>query len=330
MRGSYRDALDIRPYLERLPDKGRCLTNGGSVAYLTSDPETLKSQDRPFLQGIIGAPTICSTDTTVELRSRARIIWDANKYYRDLGFAFPFTPTRKQLRLAYFDHDGLDDVRLTTVMKFLLNPKLRSAYDATPLGELYLDEDLQTFFKRRAAEEARKRGGDATAEEVLAEWGLDAVPVKPSEEDVESEGETRYGEDPDEPEDPATSDSPESSDPPAKITSWDWSYFVWRTVQDDRPRLAAWQEFLVSMFVERSILEHFAVGFIDEARGPYAVAKVDSVYVFFLGEDAEPTAELAMLAVFEFLYNRNRWLFFDSNYRQVTPGALSAKFRQGW
>lgn len=302
-----RGDIDITEYLERLPDKGRCLTTGEApVSYIEDRSRLGHLSDKPFIAGL-GAIE-CSTCVT--LARQPEIIWDANEYYRSLGFSFPYTDiSRKELRLHFHDRGGPDSVRLMFILKQLLNVSTRRRYDTTPLGELFLDEWVQKYLKDKAVGEAARRSAESgrlvEAEEVLAEWGMEVL-ADESTEDVESSEKTGYGEDSDEPTSKDESDPPESSDPPPTVVPWRWAYYLWRSQEDDDERLALWQQLLVRAFAARKIQRRFAVGFFGKQPHRFTVGEVDGRDVFFLGEDEEPTEEMAALAVVQMLYDTHR------------------------
>lgn len=299
--------IDITEYLERLPDRGRCLTAGDApVSYIEDRSRLGYLSDKPFIVGL-GAIE-CSTCVT--LVRRPEVIWDANRYYRSLGFSFPYTRiSRKQLRLGFYDRGGPDSARLMFVLKQLLNTSTRRKYDNTPLGEVFLDEWVQKFLKDKAVQEAVRRSAESgrtvEPEEVLAEWGMEVQPEK-STEDVEPSGEAGYGEAPGKSTPKDESESPESSDSPPIVVPWSWAYYVWRSQRDDRERLARWQQLLVQAFAARNVVRRFAVGFFGKQPHRFLLGEVDGRDVFFLGEDEEPTEEMAALAVVQMLYDRHR------------------------
>src|SRR5438067_12657373 len=86
-------------------------------------------------------PVDISTQTCLE---RAwDLIWDVNGYYRALGVQWPFKDGRKDLRVAYHERGGPDDEYLTYVFKQLLQPKVRSDYDKSPLGSRFRDKYVE-------------------------------------------------------------------------------------------------------------------------------------------------------------------------------------------
>lgn len=82
-------------------------------------------------------PSEFSTCTSLE--PSPRFVWDTNGFYRSLGVATD--ATRGEMARAYLARDGHSSVRLTHILTTLLDPYLRSRYDATPLGMLWADDD---------------------------------------------------------------------------------------------------------------------------------------------------------------------------------------------
>lgn len=222
-----------------------------------------------------------STDT--DLAISPPVIWDANRYYRSLGFAWPFRGiTVKQLRLAYMDRDGQSSEFLTYVLKMLRNPEIRRAYDLTPFGRQFLDRYVQDMLKRQAIEAARKFnemrgfGPERTAQDVLNEWGFGVDPEGSSEQP----------------------DVPKVSVPDATVkTPWMYSYYLWRSDCDDTERLARWQELLRAEFVRSGMKLRFAVGFMGRNARRWVTGEVEGRLVVYLHEDVDPTEEMAVAAV---------------------------------
>lgn len=69
-----------------------------------------------------------------------RWVWDTNSYYRDLGVAYD--ASRRQLMDAYIARSGSESVRLTFVLKQLLDPDVRARYDSTPPGSVFFDSTI--------------------------------------------------------------------------------------------------------------------------------------------------------------------------------------------
>lgn len=96
---------------------------------------TLTETDAPRLLG--DGPAQFSTSLALDLTPR--VIWDTNGFYRALGLRPD--ASRADIRRAYIDHEGWRSVRLTKIVKLLLDRTLRRAYDRTPLGSFWADDD---------------------------------------------------------------------------------------------------------------------------------------------------------------------------------------------
>jgi hypothetical protein len=215
------------------------------------------------------------------------IVWDTNGYYRALGVRTD--ATRKELREAYQACRGDESVWVTYAFSQLLNEAVRRSYDATPLGELFLDEYVEADMKKRAAAEAGRRTAEAgepiKAETVLGEWGYDLIPDETSSESGELE----------------QLDNP----PPPKQDwryqeIWGWGYYLWRTRDFDIFQLRDWQSLLVAELSARGCSVRFAVGIGGEIEGGVGFNYGDH-FVFFIPALTLPTEEMAFQVVEHFL-----------------------------
>lgn len=291
--GAFGDDLDISEYLKRLPDGGKCLTPRSGTLHVGQQSEYddyVRVLDVPRIVGL--GPVECSTCTDVALLPE--VVWDTNRYYRELGFVSPYMPTKKELRLAFQEKDGPNNPWLMMAFQVLINARTRLNYDTTPLGERYLDTFTQEALKKEAVKEAVRRrqesGQDTEAKEVLQEWGIGVAP-----KDQDS-----YGEDSSTPEDTTP------SDPSARQNRWRWSYYRWRSFEDDTQRLGHWQQLLVSAFAARKMQRRFSVGFFGKQPHRCLSAQVDGRHVFFLHEDEMPDRELAEHIVMQVLLDEAR------------------------
>lgn len=238
--------------------------------------------DKPFRQG--WGPTRCSSETSLDITPR--ICWDVNGYYRGLGVHWK--ASRKELGDAFLAKNGHASPWLSYVLSQLLSAGVRRAYDRSPPGEPFLDDDfVQADLKRQAYEEARRRtmseGVETHRDQVLREWGLSAVkPDDANEQDrVDSDESVRQ-------------DEPRHSQ-----ERWEWGFYLWRTVTGSPASLRRWQELLL---YELSILGstvRFSVGMIGKETVPYVLHSDERDFIFFLNEECLPTPELAARAVRE-------------------------------
>jgi hypothetical protein len=252
-------------------------------------------EDGPQLRGRT-VHAMASTETGLALRPE--VIHDANGYYRSLGFTFPYLRiTRKQLRLAAFEHDAANDERKMHNLKQLLDPEIRAKYDLVPFWERFVDKYFQAWLKERALREAREANQhrapwqkETTPEDLLREWGF-GVQQDPEE-----------GEEP-----PPELETPEVSDPDATVKiPWTYSYYVWRSDCDDTDRLGRWQELLIAEFVQVGAKRRFAVGFVGRQPHEWVAGEVRGNHVLYINEDVEPNQELAAKAVKQFLADEGK------------------------
>lgn len=231
-------------------------------------------------------PLRCSTSRQIATRGLGWA-WDPNRYYRDLGVAWPYvTATRGDLRRAYQAADGQDSERLTYCLKQLVTR--RAEYDALPLGEMFLDDIyVQQALKRKATQEASRRsarGQYSTADEVLDDWGFVRLADDTPDEDsprILDETKTSWEDEP---------------APDHQIeASWNYSFYLWKTTKWDTPRLREWQEALIRE-VDPHEVPALTVGLMGDTRREYAVMQTGGEWVVFLHREAEVTPGLAASA----------------------------------
>lgn len=307
----FREALDLSHIVRKYEAFGGTSTAG--INYVDGKAEQPESSFEPIPErlyrpaGLPGnglepalagsGPKTCSTSRTMALGG-PEFAWDPNRYYRDLGVPWPYVhATRKDLRLAFFEANGLNSRRLTYCLKQLLDPEVRAEYDAMPLGEQYLnDEYVQEALKRRVAEEASRRSGKGdytTAEQVLDEMGYKIVPdagadatreEETSPDVIDTDHLKRLDEDED--------------DQSGKTvgTDWEYSFYLWRTTRWQSDLLAEWQAALITELSEREISQTLTVGLMGKQPHRYAVADVDGDWVVFLNHEEQVSPDLVSSA----------------------------------
>jgi hypothetical protein len=250
---------DYQPWLE-----GREVVQRVPQGY--NDP--LQVALTPTLTKAGHGPLLASSCT--DLMLHPVVIWDVNGYYRALGV--DPRADRKTLRRAYIEAGGVDDDYLTYVLQQLLDPETRRDYDATPLGQPYLDRYVELAIKRSAMAEASRRAGrHATEEEVvevMREQGFDLAPA-------DAVGGGSYSPDDDE---------------------WRWSYYLDEVVCHDTDRLSLWQQMLVSALSETGHVIRFAVGFTqqgDTHQRSFTRTESGGYVVAYLGATTQPTVDMA-------------------------------------
>lgn len=226
----------------------------------------------PFLVGT--GPATFSTSLEIA-RRYPPIVWDVNGYYRELGVRPDATKT--QIKWAYRKKRGWRSPRLTYIMKQLLNPSIRAAYDSTPLGEVFWDAYVEEAMRQAAQKrisELRGQGRNVEADSIAEEW-----------DSPFSDPDDKGGEGFDKP-------SLHDHDHP----SWPWAYYLWQTGCQDTERLRGWQEALCGVLGERKEHVELAVGFLGGVDRAWEVRTVGYRIVAFLSDGAQPTEVLAKAA----------------------------------
>lgn len=258
-------------------------------------PRYERRDDDPTLQDP-HLPAECSSSTALSVLPA--VIWDVNGYYRDLG-VLP-SATRKDLRLAYFERDGQSSVRLTYVIKQLLNKATRFEYDCTPLGEVFLDDYVRAEIDRQIRERAAERARRAAEEGAR----VDFTDLSSFEADVRSE----MGFDVRSEEDETHSDTPvetvddtrsvgQDEPVPAKFL---YAYYLWAMKPSSGPdvehsrlvRLGEWQRQLVRAFSREGLTMRFSVG-LHRKPNRWVQGRIGYRTVFFLNDFEDPSEELA-------------------------------------
>lgn len=237
-----------------------------------------ESPAEPVLEG--SGPASCSS--SVALERHPVVIWDVNGYYRSLGAGT--RASRRELREAYVAVGGQRSAYLTYVLKQLLDPVTRRAYDSAPLGSPFMDAPMIDVLKVAAHEESgwrRRAGIPDTPEQVMQEWGASLDEDPPAEF---------------------------NQGPPESQSQWIYAYYVWGAWSADATRLPLWQQMVVTSLAGRGVVARFAVGVRGDYQGTL-VACEDGTPVAYLGEQTEPTHQMADSAarkITELLTHRRR------------------------
>lgn len=239
--------------------------------------------NNPQRQGF--GPDVAST--CMDLVPAPLICWDVLGYYRTLGVHWK--ASKKDLMKAYQAFGPMPTAYQTHVFKQLLDPAKRRAYDMTPLGQLFMDDDyVQDWLKNKASAEAARRskaGVPTTAREVIEEE-FRLVPDDPAE-----------------PLDTAEGEAPDSEEP---VTPWPFSWYSWRSKSEDTDTLAEWQHLLIKEVAERGEVLNVAVGFVGKQPHRYLVGRVGQTQIAFLGEKECPTQALASAAALALINDMKR------------------------
>jgi hypothetical protein len=218
-----------------------------------------------------------------------RVCHDVNGYYRDLGVEW--TATRRELGQAYMDLGGPESIRLTYVIKQLLNPRVREAYDRTAAGEVFLDDytDPEKKLKRQAREESARRlmrGESSSAQEVLDEWGYMLL----DEEGLDNVS-------------PLVNDRPQPEQP------WGYSYYAWKTgsyLPHGGIFLRKWQELLSAAASRHGAHPEMILGTTSLSDQPFMMEDVNDSTVVFFSEDCAPSEQIADDVIGQLLHSSSR------------------------
>lgn len=249
--------------------------------------------DRPRRIGY-GPPTASSC---LDLQPFPTVIWDTNGYYSDLGV--DPRATREELRRAYQRKKGWRSVRLTYVLKQLLNPEIRRLYDLTPCGACLRDDVWAAYehrlIKLAVAERMRMYAAHGIVPEDLEAFEVDVFREMKAEGDPLFDGvrlkSDRAAEDLEQVLD-AEDLARQDGTPP-----WIFSYYLWGDIVDpDTSNLPEWQRAIIESLARAGEVVQFAVGLHGDVDVPYKVDQVGNLIVAFLRHDELPTKQLAELA----------------------------------
>ena len=221
------------------------------------------AEPRPLLVG--DGPATFSTCTALD--RRGTWVWDAHRYYADLGVAT--SASRAQIRAGYAAGPGT--ARRTFLAKQLLNRTVRRSYDLTPLGEVFYDRYVDAAWRRAQILASAGQVLDLISPDVPAESGLsDLLDNAPISEDT------------------STGKSSNASPDP-----WRYAHYLWGTEAVDPERLRTWQDLLVRALGQDKKIWHLAVGLTGDHQHPVQVVSVGFRTVAFLRHDQRPTDALA-------------------------------------
>lgn len=238
----------------------------------------LRDPDAPRLIG--GTQPEFSSCTDLALRQPV-LIWDVNRYYRDLGVEAPFRPTRPEIRRAY--RLGAMGPRETFCFKQLMNGGTRLRYDSAPWGSKFMDEFVWQEQKEKVLAEMVKRRMDPE-DDALVRRVFTALGVP-----VES------------PDTPETADSPDILDNDSKddkdggIPSeapaiYAFAYYLWKTTErpQDRTLLARWQPLVIRALSDLGVTMGVSLGLMGRTPHEWSIGTVGRRTVAYFNRDTEP------------------------------------------
>lgn len=242
-----------------------------------------RDPDAPYLHG--GTDPEFSSCTDLALR-RTVLIWDVNRYYRDLGIEAPFLPSRPEIRRAF--REGARGPRETFCFKQLMNSDTRKRYDAAPWGSKFMDEFVWQEQKERVLAEMLKRRMDVEDKDLVKRvFTTLGIPVETP--DTPENGKTTDILDNDSKED---KDTDEPSKAPAIYA---FAYYLWKTTerQQDRTLLALWQPLVIRALSDLGVTMRVSLGLMGRTPHEWSTGTVGRRTVAYLNRSTEPSGEVA-------------------------------------
>lgn len=270
--------LDYIRLCERcyVPSDGRWLcgvTRPGPCSRCPSDQAfqvLLPEANEPRLEGNYAWPEF-TTSVSVTPHRYSRIVWDVNLYYRDLGVS-PYA-TKAELREAYAIRDGSESARLTFVLKQLLNDEVRERYDATPLGQIFFDDEVAAEVRRRIAEEvAQSRLVAPDDGQPTVEIDLSHLMDRGFDFGIDKQAKSEQSEE-------------------RTVKAADWGWYRWASPGVHQYRLSRWRALLAKSFSSRGDVRKLSIGLHNRPE-PWIVREIGYRTVIFLAVDLEPDSEL--------------------------------------
>jgi hypothetical protein len=256
--GAYRDLTVVdNPWLRQQRDRGQISwadEADAEAAQLRATPYPVRVGELEF-------------STSQALVRWPYVVWDVNAYYSTLKVR-P-SASNREIREAYFRQKGHNSVRLTYIVKQLLDPQVRRAYDSCRPGSTFFDRYVAEYVKHKAMEDHRREFGRSLSMEEQAEEGLDTLDLTQfANQEIDLEG--RHS--------------------PVIGSVWKWGYYLWKTSSYDIDKLAAWQQALCVAFSDSP--RRFAVGLMAGDRQAQVV-QVGYHSVAFINVNVDPTPILA-------------------------------------
>jgi hypothetical protein len=270
-QGTYR-TIDVSDVIAKLGDP----SHGLRAARVVQTP-TGGVPDMIF-QAASGPTTFSTCTALASLEDQP--IFDVNRYYRDLGIAWPYRPTRRDLQRAYNRCGGESAPnadRLAYCLSQLLDRETRLHYDTMPLGQPMGDQYTWNWVQLQAAQWASERntalaGQDAelaTAQDYLAMIGMADRLDQDDEDDV-----------------------PESVQ--SFVSSvWPYGYYLLRSRRYDDSVLSEWQQLIIAACSKIGLRRQLALGYVGQTSESWTISSHNSELVIFLNENQAPSEPVA-------------------------------------
>jgi hypothetical protein len=208
--------------------------------------------------------------TGQELEPWPTIVWDVNGYYAELGVTHQ--ATRAELKAAYQARSGWGSARLTYILRQLLDPEIRAAYDSSRPGSVFFDEYIARWFHDQSlADSIKEEGRLLTLDERIAkgqeELDLSQYLNKPYD-----------------------LDKPLGDEVPL---AWRWGYYLYGAFSHDHELLNKWQN---SLLTAKSLKpDKLCVGLLAASDpAPVRLVLIGLRLVAFVREGTEITHAHAM------------------------------------
>ena len=233
----------------------------------------------PYLRG--GRQPEFSTCTALALREAA-LVWDVNRYYRDLGIGAPYKPTRPEIRRAF--RQGPRGPRETFCLRQLMDRETRDRYDFAPWGTRFMDEYVWAEQKEKVlAEMVRRRMDTEDQDLVRSVFRALGVPVQ----DVDTPESTDILDN-----DSKVDKDGDSSKAPA---SYAYGYYLWKATDHPRDRevLARWQPLVIRSLSDLGVTMVVSLGLMGRTPHEWSIGRVGYREVAYFNRETEPSAEVA-------------------------------------
>lgn len=200
------------------------------------------------------------------------IIWDVNFYYGDLKVRYDATAA--QLRDSYITLNGSESVRLTYVLKQLLNPQVRRAYDACQFGSIFFDRYVAEIVRQRMIHESVGIPAQETSHNDKNDKNpFDFTDVMDQEIVADLDGVAQDG--------------------VRSARSWLIGFYQYHTARVDVEKMRIWLKCLCEVMGGQNISLSVGLMGTSGAQDDVYVMWVDGNNVAFLHEDCSPTPERA-------------------------------------
>jgi hypothetical protein len=195
------------------------------------------------------------------------IVWDTNNYYRELGISF--RASNRDIKEAYQKLNGQLSVRLTYIVKQLLNSVIRERYDATKPGGVFFDKYIAEYVKSQMLKDhIKEHGRSLSLEEQIAQGHTDLGLDEFINKEFSLDG----------------VDNTEAGKLPFR-----WGYYLKATHDHQLKKLRVWQQVLCRVF---DISTKLTLGLFDGDTSAY-LERIGYRDVAFINVHAEPTERLA-------------------------------------